>query len=332
MRTGTLIWAALCAAALSACGGGGAPPAPQQPAGAPPAPAFRTFQIENLTGGRGIDISGTAMSLAVGSDGTVAFSDRFEWSIVSFGNGIMSSSSGFDGAGPLSFGRGADGGLYAGSSTAAGNTVSSTVIEQSSGRQWSFAQYPPFAILSGPDSATWVLTFSGMVRLNPDGTTTLAPVATATTGSGVALGPDGAFWIAEFGGAIERVPVHGAPQRFSVGGHPERITAGADGALWFLDDAGLVRRMTTAGSATTVYATGSFSESDAIASGGDGGVWLTHASGNELIRVSADGTIGRYAVPAEGTLPSGIAAAPDGTLYFVEENRTGLLLVHATPR
>jgi hypothetical protein len=334
MRTGTLLSIALCTVVLSACGGagGGAPAPPPAGPSAPPAPAYTTVQIPNTSGGRGIGITGDAMSLAVASDGTVAFSDRFEWAIVRFSNQTASVSSGFDGGGPLSFGRGGDGALYSGNAVSAGNASASTVVRQGSGTTWSFSAYPPFAIRAGSDGGTWVLTFSGMVRLNDDGTTALAPLTTAQASvEDVALGPDGAFWIAEFDGAIERVPVHGAPARFSVGGHPKRITAGADGALWFLDGAGLVRRMTVTGNVTTFSGTGAFSEGDAIAAGRDGAVWLTSGSSNEIVRVTPDGSVARYPAPSGGDSPSGIAAAPDGTLYFVEANRAGLLLVHATP-
>jgi streptogramin lyase len=337
MRTGTLVVTALCAVALSACGGGGSgsPATPPPPAStAAPAPTFSTVPIPSTSTQRGIPLTGDRLSVAVLADGTVAYSNRFYWGLVKPAQDTSTWSGSFDGGGPVAFGRGADGSLYAGDSVPAGNGLASSVLDESTGERWSFAAYPPWVILSGPDAGTWVLTFTGLVRLDAGGTTTFLPV-TAPPGDAndVTLGRDGAFWVAEFGGAIERVPLQGAPLRFPVDGHPKRIAAGADGALWFLDNAGLVRRMTTSGQTQTYFSNGGqFTEADAIAAGADGAMWLTNGGANELVRIAPDGTVTRFPAPAPGDSPSGIAAAPDRTLYFFEQTRQGLLLVHATPR
>lgn len=337
MRTGTLVAAALCAVALSACGGGrgGSATIPAPPAGtAAPAPIFSTVPISSTSTQRGIPLTGDRLSVAVLADGTVAYSNRFDWGLVKASGALSTWSGSFDGGGPVAFGRGADGSLYAGNSVPAGNTLASSVLNEATGEQWSFSAFPPWVILGGPDGGTWVLTFTGMVRLDAGGTTTFLPV-TAPPGDAndVTLGPDGAFWVAEFGGAIERVPLHGAPLRFPVDGHPQRIAAGADGALWFLDDAGLVRRMTTSGQTRTYFSVGGrFTEADAIAAGADGAMWLTNGGANELVRIAPDGAVTRFPAPAAGDSPSGIVAAPDGTLYFFEQNLHGLVVVHATPR
>jgi virginiamycin B lyase len=336
MRTGTLLAAALCAAALSACGGGGggSPSTPPPPAStAPPAPTFSTVPIPSTSTQRGIPLTGDRLSVAVLADGTVAYSNRFYWGLVKAGGDVSTWSGSFDGGGPLAFGRGGDGSLYAGNSVPAGNDLASSVLDEATGAQWSFSAYPPWVILAGPDGGTWVLTFNGgMVRLGPGGTTTSLPI-TAPPGDAedVTVGSDGAFWLAEFSGALERVPLHGAPLRFPVDGHPTRIAAGADGALWFLDNAGLVRRMTMSGQTRTYFSTGQFTEADAIAAGRDGAMWLTNGGANELVRIAPDGTVARFAAPATGDSPSGIVAGPDGTLYFFEQNFRGLVLVHATP-
>ncbi|HTD37794.1 MAG TPA: hypothetical protein VK669_09785 [Candidatus Limnocylindrales bacterium] len=336
MRPGTLLASALCAIALSACGGTG-PAAPQAapPAAVttpPPAPAFATTAFPNTSGHRGVPLTGDTMSTTVAADGTFAFSNRFEWAIVSFFPNGATMSGSFDGGGPAAFGRGADGALYSGFSVPAGNDLASEV--HSGSRTWSFAAYPPLVILGGPDAATWVLTMTGgMVRLNADGTTTTLPVA-APPGDAydVTLGPDGAFWLAEFDGTIERVPLQGPALRFSVGGQPLSIVAGADGALWFLDKAqSAVRRMTTSGAVRTMFSTSGFTLADRVARGGDGAVWVTNGTTNELIRVAVDGSSARYPAPSAGIQASGVTSAPDGTLYFVETNQAGLLIVHATP-
>ena len=278
------------------------------------------------------------MSLAVAADGSVAFTDGFEWAIVAVNGPLTSIDAGFSANGPLTYGRGGDGARYSGWPAFSGNAATSLVVREGSGTsmRWSFTSIPPIAILAGPDGATWVLTFAGMVRLNADGSTTLVPLAPAPGGFAspidVVLGADGAFWITEFEGAVERVPVQGAPVRYAVGGKPGRAALGPDGAVWFLDPDGLVRRITTSGAVTIMTATSGFALGDALAAGRDGAVWATHASTNELLRITPDGITSRYPATANGAIkPTGIAAAPDGSLYFVEETAGGLLLVHATP-
>ncbi len=287
-----------------------------------------------MAGGlRGIPIDQERMALAVAADGTVAFTDGFEWTIASGASPVISESSGTD-YGPSTYGRGADGALYSGWVDLSGAAPGSLVYREGAvpARRWSNPA-GPVAILAGPDAATWLLTLQGMARLNADGTTTTAPFASGLVFPiDVAVGSDGAFWVTEDEGTVERVPLQGAPQRIAVGGKPSRAAAGPDGQVWFLDRGGLVRRITASGAVSTVAViSGGFSAGDAIAAGRDGAMWATHGTSNELVRIAPDGSTARYAVPGSGTVPTGIGAAPDGSLYFVEEIRGGLLLVHAVP-
>jgi streptogramin lyase len=338
MRTGSLFTAALFALALSACGGGGGggstPPAPGPAATPPPAPAFSSLSIGLGNNARGIPIDQERMSLAVIADGSVAFTDGFEWAIVTAPSPVVGVAFGANG-GPSTYGRGADGARYSGWIDLSGNAPGSTVYREGaapSPLQWSYPS-APVAIIAGPDAATWVLTLEAMVRLNADGTTTALPLASGPVlPVDVALGSDGAFWVTEDEGYVERVPLQGPTQRIAVGGRPSRAATGPDALVWFLDRNGLVRRITAAGSVSTVAViAGGFSVGDAIAAGRDGALWATHAASNELLRIAPDGSTARYPVPGTGTVPTGIGAAPDGSLYFVEETQGGLLLVHAVP-
>jgi hypothetical protein len=338
MRRGSSIIAALCALALSACGGGSGGSAPPLPAPAttpPPAPAFESFGIPFPAGERGIPIDQERMSLTVTADGNIAFTDGFEWVIATPLSGPVASTSSGTSFGPATYGRGADGARYSGWIDLSGPAVGSTIYREAAGPtlHWSYPSSSPVAIVAGPDVATWVLTLQGMVRLNGDGTTTLVPFAAGTVFPiDVAVGSDGAFWVTEDEGTVERLPRQGPPQRVAVGGKPSRAAAGPDGQVWFLDRDGFVRRIAASGAVATVAViSGGFSAGDAIAAGHDGAMWATHGASNELVRIAPDGSTARYAVPGSETVPTGIGAAPDGSLYFVEEIRGGLLLVHAVP-
>jgi hypothetical protein len=336
MRRGSLFTAALCALALSACGGGSggsAPPLPAPASTPPPAPAFESFGIPFAAGQRGIPIDQERMSLTVTADGNIAFTDGFEWAIATPLSGpVASTSSGTNG--PATYGRGADGARYSGWMDLSGPAIGATIFREAFGPalQWSYPS-APVAIIAGPDAATWVLTLQGMVRLNGQGFTTINPFAAGTVFPiDVAVGSDGAFWVTEDEGTVERIPLQGPPQRIAVGGKPSRAAAGPDGQVWFLDRGGFVRRIAASGAVATVAViSGGFSAGDAIAAGRDGAMWATHGASNELVRIAPDGSTGRYAVPGSGTVPTGIGAAPDGSLYLVEEIRGGMLLVHAVP-
>lgn len=284
--------------------------------------------------GRGIPIDQERMSLAVADDGSIAFTDGFEWAIVTTISSPLVATSSGNSYGPSAYGRGADGARYSGWIDLSGAAPGATVYREgvSPALRWSYPS-GPVAILAGPDAATWVLTLDAMVRLNADGTTTALPLSSGPVFPiDVVVGSDGAFWVTEEEGSVERVPLHGPAQRIGVGGKPSRATAGPDGEVWFLDRNGFVRRITPAGAVSTVAViAGGFSAGDAIAIGRDGALWATHGVANELVRIAPDGSTARYPVPGAGTVPTGIGAAPDGSLYFVEEIRGGLLLVHAVP-
>jgi len=338
--------AALLAAALSACGGGssGAPPVAATPTPVSP-PVYTTTAIANTSGFRMTPIAGDRLAMAVAADGRIAFASTFIFGVLVV-NGPLSTFTGSllrsaPADGPITYGRGADGDLY---SAWTNGSAPPTVFKESSGAKWTLvpprcgagcdpvAQAWPLAILAGPDGATWVVVTGGLLRLNADGTTTgLAPAATQTVLWDAVVGPDNAFWAVDGLGAIERIPLSGAPAAFAVGGHPTRIAPGWDGTLWFLDLVNGVRRITTSGAVTTVVPppSGSFSEGDAIAQGPDHALWFAEANANKLGRVSLSGALNEFSVPAAGDAPAGIAAAPDQSLYFMEQNRAGVLVVHA---
>jgi virginiamycin B lyase len=108
---------------------------------------------------------------------------------------------------------------------------------------------------------------------------------------------------------------------------PQFIAAGPDGALWFTE--GGVDKI------GRVTVTGTFSEYSltqpgnlkGIAAGPDGAVWFAQACppgvcsagiGNNLGRITASAGATLYPTPTSGAQPFGIAAGPDGALWFTE--------------
>jgi len=59
-----------------------------------------------------------------------------------------------------------------------------------------------------------------------------------------------------------------------------------------------------------------------IAVGPDGNLWFTDRDGDQIGKVTTQGTITEYSVPTANSSPSGIAAGPDGNVWFTECNGT----------
>jgi streptogramin lyase len=96
---------------------------------------------------------------------------------------------------------------------------------------------------------------------------------------------------------------------------PYGIAAGPDGALWFTEAAGnKIGRITVAG-VITEYAVPSGSPPRDIVTGRDGALWFTEPA--KIGRITTDGAITEFPIPGSG---SGIAAGPDGSLWFADSS------------
>jgi streptogramin lyase len=121
-------------------------------------------------------------------------------------------------------------------------------------------------------------------------------------------------------GAIDEYPV-------SPGLNPGGITAGPDGALWFLEEGtSTIGRITTAGAVTHHHPvpTGPaslVSALDQITAGPDGALWFTQPRDNQIGRMTtAGGAPAEYTVPIPDAQPEGITVGPDGALWFTAAN------------
>lgn len=199
----------------------------------------------------------------------------------------------------------------------------------------------PTGIAAGPDGALWFAESQRdkIGRVTTDGVFT--EYATPTSLSSpwqIASGPDGALWFTERAGhQIGRVTTSGVISEYAIptaSSFLSGIAAGPDGALWFTeDDAGNVGRITTSGAVTEypIPTVGSWPE--AIAAGPDGALWFTESDpdgGGKIGRITTSGVITEYALPTDNSHPNyhnypwGIAAGPDGALWFtLAFNRIG---------
>jgi virginiamycin B lyase len=128
------------------------------------------------------------------------------------------------------------------------------------------------------------------------------PIPTASDALGIAAGPDGALWFTEdncvFGldavdcrsSEIGRITTEGTITEFplvAADSRPSEIVAGPDGAMWFI----------------TL---------------GLRGACCTHVGGNTIGRITTEGAIKELPNPTANNILAGIAAGPDGALWFTE--------------
>jgi virginiamycin B lyase len=50
-------------------------------------------------------------------------------------------------------------------------------------------------------------------------------------------------------------------------------------------------------------------------------MWFTETAYDHIDRITRDGHMTRYQVPTKGSAPYGIAAGPDGAMWFTERNQ-----------
>jgi virginiamycin B lyase len=132
-------------------------------------------------------------------------------------------------------------------------------------------------------------------------------VGLALAGLGVAAPPALADLVTEF--PVPRSVVE-----------PGEITAGPDGAMWFISsgfgsvDVDKIWRITPAG-AVTEFGLPRRSDPKAIAAGFDGAIWYTGV--RKIGRVTAAGAVREFGLPGRSK-PVGIAAGPDRAQWFAD--------------
>lgn len=226
--------------------------------------------------------------------------------------------------------------------------------------------YSGTALTGSSDGAVWFL-----ANCNGNGAvgrmTTSGAITEYTTSepylNGITTGPDGAIWFTEDcgvsscsngdAGKVGRITTDGKSlseylipiNASGIGGYPNEITPGPDGALWFTGGqfwTGYMGRVTTSGvisvypiPLSSIGSKGSLSKPanapGGIAPGPDGALWFTIqgnvSNGNggwnydsSIGRIDTTGSITEYSVPLANAAVGAIAHGPDGALWFTEDS------------
>ncbi len=213
----------------------------------------------------------------------------------------------------------------------------------------SIVEYPlpdasanPIDITAGQDGNLWFTESDRYVgnkigRITPSGIITEYTLPTPSSFPfGIAAGPDGNVWFTEFGGnKIGRITSSGSITEYLIptpNARSERITAGpaGDQTLWFTETGTRkIGRITTSGSITEYVVPTPECTPYGITAGpdGDDSVWFTEIHAFEppftqvcdkIGRITSSGIITEYTLPTPSSFPFGIAAGPDGNVWFTE--------------
>ena len=193
----------------------------------------------------------------------------------------------------------------------------------------------PFGIVAGPDGNLW-FTEEGAAEIGVISTAGsflheyTMPEGTSQP-SGIAAGPNGELWFAESGeDQIAEISTSDSLTEFEVSGDPDvdPITAGTDNAMWFPEgpgDANTIDRIPTSATSsdpdiTKATIPTSDADVDAIATDSGGDLWFTETGTDKVAELIPPDTFHEYPITGGYTFPGGIAAGPNDSMWFTEDD------------
>ena len=194
----------------------------------------------------------------------------------------------------------------------------------------------PSGITTGPDHNLWsVLTNANEVAMiTPTGMITTYSVSTPCCGlNSIASGPDGKLWFTastNSGGYIENMTTTGGTTNAYATpsyAQPQGIAAGADGNLWAVSGAGVLRIQTNGTYLSTIPVTG-LNTQGSIVEGPDHNIWVATSTG--LASVTTSGVVTPVSIQNCCTT---FTIGPDGFIYATlgvqtyESNEIGIAKV-----
>jgi streptogramin lyase len=215
------------------------------------------------------------------------------------------------------------------------------------------AEHELGSIVAGSDGNLWFTDGNKIGRITPSGQLTDFPLPARQESEDLTAGPDGNLWFNTVTitdrNKIGRITPSGQITEFPIPCHSQclnrpgggLITTGPDGNLWFttggasplgrfLGEPGpLIGQVTPSGQVADFRRSIEGEPSD-LASGPDGNLWFTESVKARfkpksvqarIGRITPNGLIAEFPIPGAKAQPWGIAAGPDGDLWFTEPER-----------
>jgi virginiamycin B lyase len=162
----------------------------------------------------------------------------------------------------------------------------------------------------------------GLRRERPSGSSHLTVTSATYTssnvnGGAITAGPDGALWFINAGETIGRITIHGVVTVF-----PDptmdgggSITVGPDGALWYTNYGNNTIGRMTTKGVVTNYTDPTIDIPGDITAGPDGNLWFTNTGNNTIGRITTSGAVTNYNGLGIDR-PGDITEGRDGALWF----------------
>jgi virginiamycin B lyase len=191
----------------------------------------------------------------------------------------------------------------------------------------------PIAIAAAPDGSIW-FTIDGAAaigRLRDGQVERLPKSGKSVEPLGMAAAPDGAAWYADIAaGGVARMAPSGEVSSFPLDTpmvRLGRLAVAPDGAAWFAEATGYSITRLKDGELTRHVPDSLRGGPYGVAVAADGTVWATLQGANQLLRIAPDGAIEAFDVPRPAAVPTDVAVAPDGAVWFLQfrGNRIGRL-------
>ena len=187
----------------------------------------------------------------------------------------------------------------------------------------------PTAIAAGPDGVVWftIDLARAMGRLRNGKVERLPTASDNVEPIGLGVGADGDAWYTDNGKhGISRMTPSGEISSFPMDTpvvRTARLAVAPDGAVWFAEATGFSITRFKDGKVTRHVFDSPRGDPFGVAPAADGTVWATLRSGNQLLKIAPDGEMTAFDVPRRAAMPSDVAAAGDGSVWFIEsrENR-----------
>jgi streptogramin lyase len=189
----------------------------------------------------------------------------------------------------------------------------------------------PVGITNGPDGHVWfALAYEGhegIGRISSAGDVTVfrRGISRGYLPYDIASGPDGNLWFTESFGYpqaginVARITTSGLIREFPLATDNEQtasIIAGPDRAMWIAElGASRLHRVDMAGNDTPIALPRGVYPLSIVA--WRGAIWISQREGTDLWRVDRKLRLTKVSPPA-GVSPSGLAAGPDGALWFAQ--------------
>jgi virginiamycin B lyase len=190
--------------------------------------------------------------------------------------------------------------------------------------QMTVASDIPTTVAAGPDNTIWfTIGFADAVGIIRDGTLKRLPKNRKSVEPvGLAVDASGAAWFTDPTEVmISRIVPSGEIKSFPLGtpiARLGRLAVAPDGAVWFAESTAYGFTRLKDGVLTRNVPKSVRGGPYGITVDGEGNVWGTLQSGNELIKIVPGKDIAEYEIPTPGSSPSDVAADNAGNIWVVE--------------